>query len=70
MSEPLLAHDVVDVSDSSHLFPLGPRHLYALDVLTGEELWLFESVSTFLPAPALGNGVIYITSTGEVLALK
>ena len=70
VSEPLIADGVVYVSDSSHLFPRGPRHLYALDALTGKELWVFESVSTFLPAPALGNGVIYITSTGEVLALK
>jgi outer membrane protein assembly factor BamB len=66
----MVAGDVVYVSDSSHLFPSGPRHLYALDALTGEELWVFESVSTFMPAPALGDGVIYVTSTGEVIALE
>jgi len=31
---------------------------------------MFESVSAFLPAPALGDGVIHITSTGEVIALE
>ena len=70
VSEPLIADDVVYVSDSSHLFPRGPRHLYALNALTGEELWMFESEGTFLPAPTLGDGVIYVTSTGDVLALK
>ena len=70
VSEPVIADDVVYVSDSSHEFPRGSRHLYALDAVSGEELWMFETVSTFLPAPALGNGVIYVTSTGEVLALK
>ena len=40
---------------------------YALDAVTGEDLWRFETVSTFLPAPELGGGVIYLTSTGEVI---
>lgn len=70
VSEPLVSDGVVYVSDSSHEFPRGPRHLYALDARTGEQLWAFESISTFLPAPALGNGSIYITSTGEILALE
>jgi eukaryotic-like serine/threonine-protein kinase len=69
ISEPLLSDGVVYVSDSSHEFPLGPRHLYALDAKTGEQLWVFESISTFLPAPVLGEDVIYLTSTGEIIAL-
>jgi outer membrane protein assembly factor BamB len=69
-SEPLIAGGVVYVSDSSHEFPRGPRHLYALDAATGEELWAFETNSTFLPAPALGENTIYVTSTGEVFALR
>jgi len=47
---------------------LGKRHLYALDAATGEELWAFETESTFLPAPELADGVIYVTSTGDVIA--
>ena len=70
VSEPVFADGVVYVSDSSHLFPSGPRHLYALDAISGELLWTFETVSTFLPAPALDNAAIYITTRGEVLALK
>jgi outer membrane protein assembly factor BamB len=71
VSEPSIADGVVYVSDSSHEAPLGPRHLYALDAVTGEPLWVFETNSTFLPAPALGDdGVIYVTSSGDVLALK
>ena len=37
---------------------------------TGEELWTFETVSTFLPAPALDEGIIYVTTTGEIIALQ
>jgi eukaryotic-like serine/threonine-protein kinase len=71
VSEPMLADGVLYVSDSAHEFPRGARHLYALDAVTGEELWVFETTSTFLPAPALGaDGTIYITSTGEIIALK
>lgn len=70
MSEPLISDGVLYVSDSSHEFPRGPRHLYALDANTGELLWVFETISTFLPAPALGEGVIYLTSTGEIIALE
>lgn len=58
------------MSDNSHLLPSGPGQLYALEAVAGEELWVFESVSTFMPAPALGSGMIYVTSTGEVIALK
>jgi outer membrane protein assembly factor BamB len=57
------------VSDSSHEFPRGPRHLYALDAASGQEQWTFETVATFLPAPALAEDTIYGTATGEVLAL-
>jgi len=32
-------------------------------------LWTFETVATFLPAPALSEDTIYVTTTGEVLAL-
>jgi eukaryotic-like serine/threonine-protein kinase len=70
VSEPVVVDGVVYVSDSSHLFPLGPRHLYALDAATGDELWVFETTSTFLPAPAVGEGAIYVTTRGEVFALK
>jgi outer membrane protein assembly factor BamB len=69
-SEPLISDGVVYVSDSSHEFPRGPRHLYALDAGTGELLWEYETISTFLPAPALGEGAIYVTSTGEIIALE
>ena len=69
VSEPMVSDGVVYVSDSSHEFPRGARHLYALDAGSGEELWTFETASTFLPAPALGEGTIYVTSTGEVFAL-
>jgi eukaryotic-like serine/threonine-protein kinase len=70
VSEPTVSDGVVYVSDSSHEFPRGPRHLYALDAQTGQELWTFEVVSTFLPAPALGEDTIYVTTTGEVFALR
>lgn len=70
VSEPLIADGVVYVSDSSHLFRMGKRHLYALDAAIGEDLWSFETTSTFLPAPELGKGVIFVTSTGEVIALQ
>jgi outer membrane protein assembly factor BamB len=69
-SEPTVSDGVVYVSDSSHEFPRGPRHLYALDAQTGRELWKFEVVSTFLPAPALSEDTIYVTTTGEVFALR
>jgi PQQ enzyme repeat. len=58
------------VSDSSHEFPRGPRDLYALDAASGSELWRFETVATFLPAPALGDDAIYVSTTGEVFALR
>jgi eukaryotic-like serine/threonine-protein kinase len=70
VSEPTISDGVVYVSDSSHEFPRGPRHLYALDSQTGQELWRFEVVSTFLPAPALSEDTIYMTTTGEVFALR
>ncbi|HEY9526729.1 MAG TPA: PQQ-binding-like beta-propeller repeat protein, partial [Anaerolineales bacterium] len=70
VSEPTVSDGVVYVSDSSHEFPRGPRHLYALDAATGDELWTFEATATFLPAPALGEGAIYVTTTGEVFALR
>jgi outer membrane protein assembly factor BamB len=70
VSEPTVSDGVVYVSDSSHEFPRGPRHLYALDAATGDELWTFETVATFLPAPALGEEAIYVTTTGEVFALR
>jgi eukaryotic-like serine/threonine-protein kinase len=70
VSEPVIVEDVVYVSDSSHEFPLGPRHLYALDAATGDELWVFETRSTFLPAPGVGEGAIYITTGGEVFKLR
>jgi outer membrane protein assembly factor BamB len=70
VSEPTLSDGVVYVSDSSHEFPRGPRHLYALDAETGEKLWTFETVATFLPAPAVGEAAIYVTTTGEVYALE
>ncbi len=69
VSEPMISDGVVYVSDSSHEFPRGPRHLYALDAKSGELLWTFETVATFLPAPALSEDTIYVTTTGEVLAL-
>lgn len=61
---------VIYVSDSSHEFPRGPRHLYGLDAESGEALWTFEVVSTFLPVPALGEEVMYVTTRGEVCALE
>jgi outer membrane protein assembly factor BamB len=70
VSEPTVSDGMVYVSDSSHEFPRGPRHLYALNAETGEELWTFEIVSTFLPAPALGEDTIYVTTAGEVIALQ
>ena len=70
VSEPTVSDSVVYVSDSSHEFPRGPRHLYALDAQTGQELWRFEVSSTFLPAPALDADTIYVTTTGEVFALR
>jgi serine/threonine-protein kinase len=70
VSEPVIVEDVVYVSDSSHEFPLGPRHLYALDAATGDELWVFETRSTFLPAPGVGKDAIYVTTGGEVFRLK
>ena len=69
-SEPIVTDGVIYVSDSSHEFPRGPRHLYALDANSGEELWTFETVATFLPAPALAEDTIYVTATGEVMALR
>jgi len=70
VSEPTVSDGVVYVSDSSHEFPRGSRHLYALDAQTGEELWRFEVIATFLPAPALDEDTIFITTTGEVYALE
>ena len=70
VSEPIVSDGVVYVSDSSHEFPRGPRHLYALDAASGSELWRFETVATFLPAPALGDDAIYVSTTGEVFALR
>jgi outer membrane protein assembly factor BamB len=70
VSDPMVSDGVVYVSDSSHEFPRGPRHLYALDAASGEELWTFETVATFLPAPALDENTIYVTTTGDVLALR
>ncbi len=37
VSEPVVADGIVYFSDSNHEFPRGPRHVYALDALTGEE---------------------------------
>jgi outer membrane protein assembly factor BamB len=70
VSEPMVSDGVVYVSDSSHEFPRGPRHLYALDAKSGEQLWAFEAVATFMPTPALDKDTIYVTTTGEVLALR
>jgi eukaryotic-like serine/threonine-protein kinase len=70
VSEPTVSDGVLYVSDSSHEFPRGPRHLYALDAQSGEELWTFETVATFLPTPALSEDTIYVTTTGEVFALR
>jgi outer membrane protein assembly factor BamB len=70
VSDISISNGVLYVSDSSHEFPRGPRHLYALDAESGEELWTFEAVATFLPAPALGEDTIYVTTTGEVFALQ
>ena len=70
ISEPLVSDGVVYVSDSSHEFPRGPRHLYALEAASGQPLWTFETVATFLPAPDLTEDTIYVTATGEVLALR
>jgi eukaryotic-like serine/threonine-protein kinase len=70
VSDIMISDGVLYVSDSSHEFPRGPRHLYALDAQSGEEIWTFEVVSTFLPAPALGEDSIFITTTGEVYALE
>jgi outer membrane protein assembly factor BamB len=58
------------VSDSSHDTQREARHLYALDAATGELLWTFEVVSRFLPAATLDKGIIYVTTAGEVFALK
>lgn len=70
VSDLLMSDSVVYVSDSSHEFPRGPRHLYALDAQSGEELWTFEAIATFLPTPALGEDTIFVTTTGEVYALE
>jgi eukaryotic-like serine/threonine-protein kinase len=70
VSDLTISDGVVYVSDSSHEFPRGPRHLYALDAASGEELWTFQVVSTFLPTPALDKDMIYVTTTGEVFALR
>jgi outer membrane protein assembly factor BamB len=70
VSEALVSDGVLYVSDSSHAFPRGARHLYALDAATGEQIWVFETIGTFLPAPELANDTIYLTSTGDVIALK
>jgi eukaryotic-like serine/threonine-protein kinase len=70
VSDLTISDGVLYVSDSSHEFPRGPRHLYAIDAQSGEEVWTFEVVATFLPAPALSEGTIYVTTTGEVYALE
>jgi outer membrane protein assembly factor BamB len=70
VSEPLITDGVIYFTDGNHEVRRRPLHLYALDATTGEPLWVFEMTSTFLPAPALGDGIIYLSSTGEVIALK
>jgi serine/threonine-protein kinase len=69
-SDPVIAGDVVYFSDSAHEERRGTRRLYALDAHTGQELWHFEATSTFMPSPALGENKMYITSTGELIALE
>jgi eukaryotic-like serine/threonine-protein kinase len=70
VSDIMISDGVLYVSDSSHEFPRGPRHLYALDAQSGQEIWAFEEIATFLPTPALGEDAIYVTTTGEVFALQ
>ena len=48
---------------------MGPRCLYAVGAATGRELWHYETRSTLLTTPTLGNGVIFETITGQVMAL-
>jgi outer membrane protein assembly factor BamB len=41
--------------------------LHAIDALTGEGQWVFEAQGTISVAPAVADGVLYITSNEGVL---
>ena len=67
---PVVVNGALYVSDSNHLLPFGVRRLHALDPRTGAELWRFEISSTLLLNPAVDRDAIYLTSTGQVMALE
>ena len=49
----------------------GPGHLYALDALSGKQLWSFNVPADVFSSPVVLNGVVYFTSTdGSLYALK
>jgi outer membrane protein assembly factor BamB len=56
-------------SDSNHALPPGVRRLYALDADKGTEVWHYEVSSTLLTTPAVDQGALYATITGQVMAL-
>lgn len=67
---PLVSDGLVYLSDSDHALPLGVRRLLALEAATGKPVWTYEINSTLLTTPTLGQNVIFITITGEVIALQ
>jgi outer membrane protein assembly factor BamB len=67
---PIISDGLVYLSDSDHALPPGVRRLHALDTATGKPVWTYEINSTLLTTPTLGKDVIFITITGEVIALE
>ena len=68
-SSPAVAGGVVYYGDATGE-GMGGR-LYALDALTGKQLWSFDVPAGVFSSPVVLNGVVYFTSTdGSLYALR
>lgn len=62
-----LSHDIPPIVDEDTVYFTAGKRIYRLAAATGEVLWSFRMGGSIATSPAIEQGIVYITSTGNQL---